>query len=375
MPTRTVMQSLSTSIEWHSALSLGRQALAWWLGELESCLPRRLGLHLLRSSDASLILELSRSSIRICDGVGNLLTVGAPDAALAEIAKQMLNHPDPRKDRSPPVVVALDSSLVLNRNIVLPEAATTSLSMIIRHQIPKFVPMAADDVIGIHEVVARQVSTKTMTVQVTLVKRSTLTWAQDLVAGSGLKIHRVVADRPNRYGSTERAVLWRPSETRSRRLLEVIAQHKVAVVVVCLLLFASTMHVIRVHVLDDRLSEEVVELHHKATDVLALNERLRTERKQLTFLQHRASDISAADVLARLTRLLPSDVSLTEFTYQTGAVTCVGKARHAATLIGIIESSGVFNEPHFISATTPSADGTSETFELAFSVHRMSANE
>ncbi len=375
MSARSVIQSSSRSVKWRDILLLGRQAVAWWLDELEQMLPTRLRSLLLSSRNPSLLLELSRSTARFYSNNDSVFTDVAAEAEAIRATVQALTSQAAKVGAVTQVVVALDTSLTLSRGIVLPIAATSTLSMIIRHQLPKLVPMAADDIVAIHEIVSRQASTKTMQVDITLVKRSTLTWIQDLARGAGLKVQRIVVDRRNAQGQKARSVLWSPSDTFSLRTVEIVFRHRVAIGLLTLILLASALHGIRVHVLDHRLLAEVADLQHQATDVIALNDRLRRGREQIVFLTDRAEAVSAAEVLARLTTLLPSDVSLTQFTYQTGAVTCLGKARHAASLINIIESSDVFNEPHFISATTPSSDGDGETFELAFSVRQVPTNE
>ncbi len=375
MSARSIIQSFSKTIEWRDILLLGRQAVAWWLDELEHMLPARLRSLLLSSCNPSLLLEISRSTARFYSSNDSVFKDVAAEAEAIRATVQALTSQDAKVGAVTQVVVALDTSLTLSRGIVLPTAATSTLSMIIRHQLPKLVPLAADDVVAIHEIVSRQASTKTMKVDITLVKKSTLTWIQDLARGAGLEVQRIVVDRRNAQGQRIRSVLWSPSDTFSLRTLDLVTRHRIAIGLITLILLACALHSIRVHVLDRRLLAEVADLQHQATDVIALNDRLRHGREQIVFLSDRAGAVSAAEVLARLTTLLPSDVSLTQFTYQTGAVTCLGKALHAASLINIIESSDVFGEPHFISATTPSSDGAGETFELAFSVRRAPTNE
>lgn len=368
MSARSIISSLSRSVEWRDLFLLGRKAFAWWLGELEQLLPQALRPYLRGGRNPSLVLELSRPTARFLGSNGEVLAAGTADAATIGATARVLKRPSSatRSDIGP-VVIILDQSLAIVRSITLPTAATGTLSAIIKHQLPRLVPLAANDVVSVYEVVSRQAAAKTMRVRITLVKKTTLNWAQDLASSSGLQVQRVVVEKPDSEGAKIRSVLWRPSLPRGLEASELLFRHKIVAGVASLLAIVVVIHVIRITVLDNRISAEVADLQHQAADVQTLDEKLRYEKEQLTFLQTRSREASAADVLARLTVLLPSDVSLTQFTYRSGAITCVGKAHHAASLIDIIEGSPVFRDPHFTSATTPSADGSAETFELAFS--------
>ena len=341
--------------------------MSWWLRELGNALPARVRRMLEATRRPVPVLEFSRHWVRLFLG-GEALT-GELAATLPDIGdaeRQQIIALSHQRFQGSAVVLRLQKPLILEREISLPLAAEASLPAIVRHQIPKLAPIAAEDVAIHHRIVGRDASSKTLRVRVTLAKHTSLQRARQVADDLGLPFNRIVAGQPDdrqRSGPTMWLAEARSGERRRARL-----HRTLEVAAASLFVIAYGLHIARTQVVQGQLSRDLVRARLEAADVRSLAAKVAAERAWLQYLVARRASVPTLAVLDNLTRSLPTDSWVSQFTLEHGAVQITGASRDADALIGRIEASSLFEAPRFTSATTLSPAGDGQRFELAFSV-------
>ena len=347
------------------------RARDWWFSELRDAMPPAL-LKLLLRPRTELVIRISGEEIAI-DRIGGesvqsvgraALAIGPDDArlnkALAEIGR---NSP-------PKVVVCLDAHMVLRRSIALPESAEANLRKVVALDLDRQTPLRGD--CSAFDVIVREriPEMKKILVDLAVVRRESLHAALAVGTRFGLQPNAVsVASttRPagefNFLRDVKRTSPWR------------LGEHRLAVLAIAL----AVLIVINIGLAFWRLETRVSLL---ATELAAVQGEARVAEKLRTDLRRHESEAQllagageqagALGILNAMTQILPDNVWLSRFDLGDASGRIVGIGPSAADVIGRLEKSTMFFNPHFEAAVTRGSSGGGERFDIGFDLRRPS---
>jgi general secretion pathway protein L len=353
------------------------RAVAWWLAELGSMVPRSrvAGFRRLLGRDAqdTAILDLngSRAALHLREpGRAAPLTVvlgDTPADAHDRVSALLRRH----RSRNG-VTVRLDPQQVFVATLDLPRAAERSLDAVMRHQVERMVPLPAEQICFAYCRLPRPANAATSRFAVAVAKRTTVEQALALTRGIGLEARRIVAESAE--AGALPLVIWRPDRAQSVTPARRRLHRALEAAALSLALAAYGLHVYRLEQVRADLSDAVAQAKQTAAATRALGQHVALSADALTFLRARRQEPQPLQVLDSLTRLLPLDSWVSDLTLRDRSVEIVGAAAHSTGLIPLIEGSPAFGRAKFRSPITLLPDGRTERFDLTFDVKPGDSN-
>jgi general secretion pathway protein L len=316
---------------------------AWWCGEMRGLLPRRAGT---RPPDALVLREDAAEP-----GTWQLLRrrrgATTPIATLpagADIAAWQRAFAVRR--RREPVAIALDQPFLL-RQTTVPAAASGALGTLLRYEMDRLTPFAADDVVFDHRVTARDAS-GLLHVDLALVPKARIAAVLDRLAGLSLRPEALEAPPPfpriglASFNLARARLVWRSGLA--------------ACVVTAFLVLAIPL--LRQSLSLARVEDRIAALRPEMEQVDALRRRIAASTQgagRIAQIRKRATE--ATIMLADLTDLLPDDTFLTSLSFRNGQVTMEGHSAAAARIIAALAADPHFRNPAFAAPQLRSPDG------------------
>ncbi len=343
----------------------------WWFGELAGLVPRRLRRIFARGVRI-LLFDLSQDELVLrhyrgerCQILGRIDLAGLGAAAQSESVRALVGKVNLRTIE---VAARLPASQGLRKAIELPSAAEPDLRQTLFFQIGYKTPFTPEEVHFDYRISERQPKAKRLTVELTVVPKSAVESAFNSLAKWGIEptIVDVAEDDPdapprlNVLSDGEHAL---PSKTWSPPDLVLAG--------LALVLLATAVYIPleRQRATAEALAAEVVEARSEAEEAA----RLRGELQELIHninvpREQKRQSPSVLGILNELTRLFPDDTWLLELRISGGEVSVSGNSSAASKLIGLIDDSPMFQEPHFRSPVTRDASTGLERFSVSFEV-------
>ena len=342
-----------------------RKFFLWWFGQLAELVPGPLRGPDAATGDALVITPAGPLS-RTTHHVDVSLRRGGRQTSLGRFGIS-----ESRVDRVPraaetPAVLRLDAGEVLGKTLALPLAAERQLDQVLEFEMDRETPFNAEELFWTYRLTRRDRQTGTLLVRLLLLPRAKL---ESLLAGLdeiGLKPSWAeIADGPDQgalvplsnhqtgpHGFARRWSVW-------------------AAGAICIFLALAS-----VLVPFARQSAESVDTERRiAADrqIAAEAEKLHQEIEQLSgsiglVESERVKAGRPVAVLAALTRLLPDDTYLTEFTQQQRKVTLSGRSAAASRLIGMLAGDELLRNPAFTAPVTRIEATRSEVFSITAEV-------
>lgn len=348
-----------------AALQLARAGFAWWRAELLACLPPALRRWLGSTQELGSVVDIGPGGAVLgLPGHGRSAPVLLPlnDPARRDELQAAL-----RRQATRAVTIRLDAALLLQVSLDLPVSAGRTLRPIIQHQLSRIVPLDPKQVC--FDAHIRQRAGNMLRVDLVIAKTATVEAALQLARDAGL-IPRSIIQMPETTlpgpGARTIFTLWRADHDRTgrknhaRRILEVAA--------IALALAAYGMHVHRLGQLRDSLRSQVAAARHVAAATQDMARKVGEMGETSAQLVKRRQAPSPLDVLDELTRLVPDDGWVAQFSMHDRTVMMSGYARQATGLIAKLEVSPLLGNPRFQAPITLGPDGRVERFDLALDV-------
>lgn len=248
-----------------------------------------------------------------------------------------------------PLVLELPGDWVLERRLALPAAARENLRQVIGFELDRVTPFQEDQVYFDYEVdSARPLEGDLLGINMVLVLRSRVQPWLDGLNRAGIPVDRIVPEK----GSASLNLL--PPEHRAGPNMKQAAMKAVPAVILVLLLAAVLLLPLwqaREVVLD--LQKQEQDLRKQAGGVIKLREKLNHKLEGMEKIRdYWREAVPPLEVLQVLTRLLPDDTYLQQLDIRGNKLTMRGLSGQASALIGLLEESAVFEDPHFLSPVT-----------------------
>ncbi|WP_456376812.1 type II secretion system protein GspL [Thiolapillus sp.] len=252
------------------------------------------------------------------------------------------------KPHEHPLTVMLPVDWMLGRTISLPAAAQENLRQVIGFELDRFTPFSAEQVYFDFQLNARGESEDMLSVEVALVPRKRVDDWLSALRAAGIAVDSLSA-----------ASLWDdanllPPELRPRLNLKRLARRLAPVALVIVLLGAAmALPLWQKREMAISLQSREAALRGKASEVMELRERVDKEIKALEKIRDQWQALPPVlDVLQVLTSLLPDNTSLQRMEVKGDTLTINGTSSSASSLIGLLQNSPGFENPHFLSPVT-----------------------
>ncbi|GAK33408.1 type II secretion system protein L [Iodidimonas nitroreducens] len=355
-----------------------KQLFSWWMRELAGLLPVAW---LARAGQwrRTLVFEIGQDQVtaRLYKGNGPCALSGqdrgptdhkdegsvifeAPydrdrPAALADA----LNHPSlqalPEVDQ---VHVLIPKDRVLSRAIHLPLAARDSLAQAVLFDLDRQTPFQPEQVyIGLKNPLIDQAAGR-INLSIDLMRREDLNPLLDALKQAGVKPDALRASVLGADLLPDHHRLEKPGFSRLKTVSILLLAG--------LLLLAYWLPQNRLDEARANLSQELLETRKKALAVDDLMRDLEAlQNRQTLLFERRAAEPMALTLMNSLSKALPMDVFLIEFSYENGVVSLTGFADRASTVLSAVEDIDLFHQARFVAPVTQDQRIGRERFSLA----------
>lgn len=337
--------------------------LKWWIEELtrivEPFAERRGGA-------AKFVLVCERGGYRCLrgtrKGVSEAGFMAADGLAASDLARKM---------KGQDVELRLDAAQVLDKELNLPAAGQQYLDAILRHQIERLTPWAADHVAfdyvvedthpaGEGQVAIRLVATARETVESALSPLSAL----------GIRPRRVgtaadALDHPSPVDLQDESKVERHSSLRRAVAVTLSAA---AAILLTLGLFQSW----QLWVVSSESEEIQAALDARRALIAEAVARTTQSDEYRALAARKQAELPMVVLLEELSRTIPRNTYLTEINVEGPTVRLNGMSEEAPDLIGILEKADKLSNAQFAAPTTRSSRGGADSFQI---VVRIAAPE
>ncbi|HEX7339322.1 MAG TPA: PilN domain-containing protein [Rhodanobacteraceae bacterium] len=318
---------------------------AWWGRELAASLPSRwTAMWTRKASWYWLMLDGDALSVRRAGADAVLATIDLTEADTLQRSAlhDALAGVEPADLR---LALCLAPHQVLRRTLLLPAAARGDLARVLGYEMDRQTPFRLADVAYAARVV-RRLDDGRLQVELVATPKARLTpWLQQLAALDAPVDAVDALDGDARLGVNMLAVSARPEHKHPRRRLNAI----LAAVAVLLVVLAMGQWLHNRRVVLATMQDQVDALQTQAHRVRVLRHELVERMGASGFLaRQRASQPSAVDVLADITRRLPHDSYLQHLGVSTsGGVSLQGESPQATHLLKLMAASPYLSDPGF----------------------------
>lgn len=334
-------------------------ALDWWLGELRD-VARKVGIKKNEPNQAVWTIRLADDDIRIhgAEVATSQLSADANSSDVATLLGGALRH-----IKGVTVDIQVDGALVLKRQLAprrIPKRQARAMADL---------DLLASTPIDPAEIRVIFPRNDNAVCDYFVVKKQRLASVVEGIRLAHAAIGSVRIEYDGQVILADRlstdAISPRPAR---HRLLKQVTRS--AVVVAAVLAIFTWGHVQwRLDQADRVLDEQIAAVEGPAKAAsLALKKR-QTEIEQIDKIRaDRGNAVSIVRLLAELTRLLPDDVWLTDFSVKGNELTATGYATRAAELIDTLETSPFLTAPEFSAPVTKVPGQTGERFTITVKV-------
>jgi general secretion pathway protein L len=327
------------------ALSPLRRFWRWWSGELIHFVPPRIREafdrqeRILRIAvrDSDLHVDYHHGDVR--ERLDRISMVNAP------VAEAAADAPVPEADRS---IVELSPAQAARRLVRLPMGAEDQLRDVIGYEMDRLTPFAASDVYYDFEVVSRDVSRRTLEVDLVIALRTGVDAILALLAERGIEPSQLTVTG----GAPSLNLLpreHRKARASRLRIVPTLLSALAAILAIVIVAYPLVQQRIELR----QLQREVAELRPTAlaadkvrTDIAAAVE------QGNFFAARRNAGPTKISVLNELAGVIPDDTWLTRVQVDGTTVRIHGESEGASSLIGLIDQSEIFADPKFSSPVT-----------------------
>ena len=269
----------------------------------------------------------------------------------------------PRDMRSQPIELRIDSDSVLSKTLQLPAASQTYLDAIVRHQLERMTPWAADRVVFDYALADDgEASQDQVTVQLVATARDTYDALMGRLAAIGLKVGVIGTsedplDRPSPVN-----LLQGTRYERRDALRRFVATMLLLIAVVGL--GASAYSGWRLWTLsaDAATLQEGIAAARSAVEAQRDNSLASESHARL--LARKREALPMILLVDALSEAIPTNTYLTELSVEEQDLRVAGFSSEAPALIGILEGAEILSEVRFAAPTTRDEETGQDRFEI-----------
>ena len=337
----------------------------WWVGELAQFVPASLRGAFSTADDALLVDAHETEFVVSQQSSSRLITIARipRDEFAARTLRLSVPHESGfRRWLSDPVILRLPAERALVRLLHLPTGARANLDAILRHEVARQSPLAAQDIYYDYRITSENKGT--LDVELRIIRRREIDDLTALCQEAGIALAAVEFDSDmSRADGGSFPV--DPGAARTLALRPRLVPLLAALVLSLALALVGSIY-LRGEMIAGDLSDRVDQARERAVAVERLQRGLDTANRQASFLTLQKRSPAAIAVLATLSRLLPDDAWLYEFEMNGDEVRMHGFSTSAASLIALLDSSPYFRDAEFRSPLMQGPSAALQRFDIAF---------
>jgi general secretion pathway protein L len=327
--------------------------LTWWIARMRELLPARLRGGAV-PPDALLVTLSSREEAefalrrRGCE---------APLGRFALEAEALAGLPAALRRRPRRVLLRPPPGALLEREVVLPLAAQHDPAGVLRYDLDRLTPFAAEEVFWTWRQEARDAAHGALRLRLSLLPKAALQPAIEALRRAGLPLAGLEASAP---GGAPRAIPLGEAATLSprreawRRRGFVVAGTACAGLAIAAIILPFVLQSMALAAAERHIET----LQPKVAEAEALRRRMAEAKGgQDAFAAERARIGDALQAIAALTDILPDDTWLTELTLRQRKLTMAGRSGGAARLIGLLSADPTIRDAAFVAPVTRAESG------------------
>lgn len=269
-----------------------------------------------------------------------------------------------RKLRSRPFELRLEAGRLLDRTLSLPAAGRQYLEAILRHQIERLTPWAADRVVFDYEIVedGEAATDDQMRIRLVATARERVAAALAPLEAAGLT-PRAVGTAADPLGQATSIDLQDSSKTLRRDAL----RRKVGIVLAAFAALAvlaggvQSWLVYDLSVRSEALDAAIETRRAVITEAVA---RTSASAGHQQLAARKAAALPMVLLVEELSKRIPTDTYLTELSIDGQTLRINGLSSRATELIALIEQSPMLSAAQFAAPTTRTEDGAADSFQI-----------
>jgi general secretion pathway protein L len=270
----------------------------------------------------------------------------------------------PRQLQSQPFEVRLDGSRVLSKILKLPAASSSYLDPIVRHQLDRVTPWAADRVVYDFAIAEDEPATDgQIAVRLVATARDVLDGVMKRLTAAGIDVDIVGTtedpiDRPSTVN------LLQAERSGPRALL----RRKVQNALVAILLIGVSLSILtgwRLYAVNATASDIQAEMDNVRGEIDSARAGMSLSDSRQRLLAQKQDEMPVVVLIDKLSQTIPTNTYLTELNVENGAVHLVGLTNDAPALLEVLDSSDTLTDVRFAAPTTRDEGASQDRFEIA----------
>ena len=327
----------------------------WWTGELKNLLPAPIrGERPLKKPYLLLKVGAKESRLHACKR--------RRDTELGRSEKHVgdaLTRLGDRRFRRWPLVIRLDRTLGLTKEVDLPKVPEQDLASLLGYEFDRLTPFKAEDAFYAWRLVGENKEQRRMQVWLEIAPKAVIEPAIRAL---------------EKYGRfPARLELQGNGEHPALNLLASLSEgpkpktkpHLLPALAVGLAIIAGALPLRQQAVMIEQLQSEVERARTKAEESVALREQITKHAAERSYLvSERDKRRTVTEIMQALTKLTPDHAHISRLDIRSAQITFVGHAKKASDLIGALERSPLFAAPRFDSPVTFDPRTERERFQI-----------
>lgn len=328
----------------------------WWISELKGLVPNPYRA----SSQAKkpyLLLEIRSETLALHACTRRHDTeLARSDGSVDEVLKSLAN----RRFRRWPIVIRLDHSLGLTKQVDLPRVPIQDIASLISFELDRITPLEADNAYVAWRIMHENKKERRMQVLLEAAPKDRIEPAINAIQRHGRVPARLELGDDGKYVPLDLLQFdQRQSPTKRTR------PSLLPPLILGLLIIAGALPLRQQTVMVEQLRAEVERSREKAEDGAALRERLASHAAERLFLLNQRDErLAVTEVLQALTTITLDKSYIRRLDVREAQMTIVGKAEKVSDLLKALERSPIFNAARLQSPVTIDPDTKRETFEI-----------
>lgn len=347
-------------------------AFKWWTGELVGLIPvsvrRRIG-----SMRGQLFLVFEGERLQfLYDAAGRRevlarLPYSVHERESARAAFAALRNR--RREAAAAATICIPAEHALRRVVPLPQAAAGNLAQVVSFELDRQTPFNREDVFFAYRVLKRDVDTRQLLVELTVVSRAVVAEALQVATDLGLQVEAVRVSGETGLDDASPNVLPEGARRKTPRVARRLVMGLVGLS--CLLAIAAlAIPFYQVESRAEALTQQVTEAKQKADASVKLQRQIDAALQDRSALVDRKRQtVPVSDVLRNLTELLPDDTWLITLEISGTEVRLSGYSSSGTEILRILDRSEVFTNAAFRASLTQDTRLNREQFNIVAQVH------
>ena len=329
--------------------------LAWWLGGLRQCLPRRLRQGLGQSRRYVLLAQNGGFVLQL-HGIDSVEDLAQFDSLQNPALERLLGS---GRQRRASLTLRVPAESVFKRTVALPAAASGNLRQVLQFEMDRLTPFADADVLFDFRVLGRQTDKGQVPVELAVLRREVVETLLAQLEGAGRPAQ--IVDAP---GLWEGVNLLRSALPRGGGSTHTGAWLAVGLIVALLAAALLTpLWQARQVVLD--LDARLQQARDQSAVIAGLQRQLDEGAALANFVSRRQQQrVPIVELLSELTERLPDDTWLQQLSIRGKNVELQGESAQATTLIELLEDSPRFESVAFRAPLTQVRGAATERFSI-----------